>query len=269
MPLTNNRYCYLAGKIKLGHGATGYRSVVAPILRKFGIHSLDPLRGKYGMESWESLSDNEVVVRDLQDIERAHVVLAVMLKCKDSSFGTPCEIMYAWERRIPVIMITDEVYLANHFWTKSLCSNIFLVDEANGDTFDEVLKKVARHIGHWYGFKVEQEVYDNPVLAQESSYQPSFSCVGCNCGGECDCPHASTTTPPIPTSKCPAGSHCSDDQCTGKCDPPIDDNDGRNTSTTAPHPSVDSEAFDGRNSDETRRMIDGDRPNMASGDGLS
>ncbi|MFA7286949.1 MAG: nucleoside 2-deoxyribosyltransferase [Patescibacteria group bacterium] len=173
MPRIDKRYIYLAGKIKIGHGATSYRAAVAPLLRKHGIFALDPLRGKYGMTSWKSLSDNEVVVRDLQDIERAHVVLAVMMKCEDTSFGTPCEIMYAWERRIPVILITNERYLAEHFWAKSLCSNIFFVDEVAGQTFDEVLMQAITHICAWYGAHIEEEVYDQPTLAQE---KPSSVC---------------------------------------------------------------------------------------------
>jgi nucleoside 2-deoxyribosyltransferase len=165
---------YLAGKIKLGHGATGYRGIVAPILRQYGIDSLDPLRGKYDMPSWASLNPNEVVVRDLQDIDRAHCVLAVMMKCKDSSFGTPCEIMYAWMRRIPVVMITDEPYLAEHFWPRSLCSHIILVDPNTDEmpTFDLALREAANHIGHWYGENIEEEVYHDPKLAQEKPAVP-------------------------------------------------------------------------------------------------
>lgn len=169
MPLCNKRYLYAAGKIKIGHRATEYRTMVAEILQKHNIYVLDPLRGKYEMSDWTSLSDNEVVVRDLQDIERAHVVLAVMMKSKDSSFGTPCEIMYAWERRIPVILVTDEKYLAGHFWTRSLCSNIFLVDKDKDDTFEKVLRQVTNHIGHWYGEDMEQEVYNQPKLKQRKS----------------------------------------------------------------------------------------------------
>jgi len=169
MALTDKRYIYLAGKIKLGHGATGYRATVAPRLRDFGIHSLDPLRGKYTMKSWDTLDPNEVVVRDLQDIERAHIVLAVMMKYEDSSFGTPCEIMYAWERRIPVILITNERYLFDHFWPKSLCSHVFFVDEAAGNSFDGVLSQAVEHIGHWYGTTIEDEVYTDPQVAQEAT----------------------------------------------------------------------------------------------------
>lgn len=164
MALNDKRYIYLAGKIKLGLGSTEYRAKIAPILREAGIYSLDPLRGKYGMKGWSSLNPNEVVVRDLQDIDRAHVVLAVMMKSDETSFGTPCECMYAWERRIPIVIITNEAYLAKHFWVQSLCSNIFFVDEAKGDTFDEVLMKAAKHIAHWYGAAVEEEVYNEPTL---------------------------------------------------------------------------------------------------------
>lgn len=167
--MPDTRYAYLAGKIKIGHGATQYRSAIAPLLAKFGIQSLDPLRGKYDMGDWSSLSNNEVVIRDLQDIRRANVMVAVMMKCSDTSFGTPCEVMYAWEHRVPVILITNEKYLANHFWTKGLCSHIFFVDEEAGQTFDEILVDVAEHIGHWYGSNLEQEVYNDPHLVQEKS----------------------------------------------------------------------------------------------------
>lgn len=165
MSLSDKRYVYLAGKIKLGHSATIYRAYAAPRLRKYGLYSLDPLRGKWAMPSWSSLSPNEVVVRDLQDIERAHVVLAVMMKCEDSSFGTPCEIMYAWERRIPVVMITDEPYLADHFWPRALCANIIIVTE--NKSFQQALDEAIDHIGSWYGDKIEDEIYGNPELELE------------------------------------------------------------------------------------------------------
>jgi len=167
MVYSNQRFCYLAGKIKLGHSATIYRAYVAPRLRKYGFYSLDPLRGKWAMPSWSSLSPNEVVVRDLQDIERAHVVLAVMMKCEDSSFGTPCEIMYAWERRIPTVLLTDEVYLSKHFWPRALCSHIIVVTAEK--TFQQALDEAIDHIGSWYGDKIEDEIYSNPELEIEKN----------------------------------------------------------------------------------------------------
>ncbi len=163
----NCRYIYLAGKIKIDHNATEYRAKIAPFLRKCGLYSLDPLRGKYAMKIWNVLAPNEVVVRDLQDIDRSNVVLAVMMKCDDASFGTPCEIMYAWSKHVPVILITNERYLVDHFWPQSLCSNIFFVDEENGQTFDEVLMQAAEHIAHWYGNDLEKEIYNSPQLLQK------------------------------------------------------------------------------------------------------
>jgi len=165
MSLSDKRYIYLAGKIKKGHGATVYRTYAAPRLRKYGLHSLDPLRGKWAMASWATLSPNEVVVRDLQDIDRAHVVLAVMAKCKDSSFGTPCEIMYAWMKRIPTVLLTDEEYLSKHFWPRALCSHIILID--GNKTFQQGLDEAIDHIGQWYGSDIEQEIYSSPELEIE------------------------------------------------------------------------------------------------------
>lgn len=186
MTTDSKRYIYLAGKIKVGHGATEYRAKVAPILLEHGIYSLDPLRGKYAMADWSALSPTEVVVRDLQDIQRSHIVLAVMMKYEDTSFGTPCEIMYAWQRDIPIILITDERYLADHFWTKGLCSKIFFVDKENGQTFDKILLQVAEHIGHWYGREVEEEVYQNPQLTRNRSDNKLNVCECCDCDDALD-----------------------------------------------------------------------------------
>jgi len=188
------RFAYLAGKIKVGHGATEYRALIAPILRKYGIDSLDPLRGKYRLSGWSDLSPNEVVVRDLQDIQRAHVVIAMMMKCEDSSFGTPCEIMYAWLKQIPVVMITDEAYLMGHFWTRSLCSHLRLVQPH--EKLDQILIETAQHVGNWYGSNIEEEVYCapamNPTITGNTSISPVFDDTRCNpenCAGceHCQC----------------------------------------------------------------------------------
>lgn len=198
MSLSDKRYIYLAGKIKKGHGATVYRTYAAPKLRKYGLHSLDPLRGKWSMQSWASLSPNEVVVRDLQDIDRAHVVLAVMMKCEDSSFGTPCEVMYAWLQRVPVVMITDEPYLAGHFWPRALCAHIIVVTDAK--PFVVALDEAIDHIGQWYGSGIEEEIYNNPELEIEKSH-------GAQNAAEIPNPNAGKQTP---LAVCP---NCEDSDC--------------------------------------------------------
>lgn len=187
MTSKEKRYVYLAGKIKIGHSATEYRSLVAPILLTHGFHSLDPLRGKYTMESWNSLVPNEIVTRDLRDIDKADLVLAVNMQCKESSFGTPCEIMYAWLQHKPIIFITDEKYLANHFWVRSLCSRIFLIED--GHTINDTLVKVANYIGEWFGPNAEQEIYKTPKLKITTGCKCK-SLDDCKCTRPaCDCPN--------------------------------------------------------------------------------
>lgn len=151
------KICYLAGTIQCDHAATNYRAVAAKLLTEFRV--LDPLRGKKGILSQDAYTPNEILMRDLNDIERADVVLAVMMKAKNSSFGTPCEIMFAWQHRTPVILITDEEYLANHYWVRALCSKVFLVSDRH-NTFDSALVEATRYVNEWYGSTIENEVYD-------------------------------------------------------------------------------------------------------------
>jgi len=161
------KYIYLAGTIQKGHSATEYRKRIAGVLKLYKLYVLDPLRNKYNSKKWVNYSPNEIVVRDLQDIRRAHVVLAVMLKAKNSSFGTPCEIMYAYEHGIPVIFITDEKYLTEHPWPKSLCARIYFVDSEVQDqdsALNVALDLAVEHIGNYYGEYTEEEIYNDPKL---------------------------------------------------------------------------------------------------------
>jgi len=189
--IVGKRYIYLSGKIIKGHEATNYRGLVAKGLRELGFESLDPLRGKYDSSNeWSKLSPNEIVARDLSDIDRSSVVLSVMMKSQDSSFGTPAEILYAWQKHIPIILVTNEQYLIEHPWVKVFCSHIFFVDEENGDQLFVTLLNAVQHIGKWYGEAVEQEVYTNPSLNKETQTQdmtpvPKFCTGSCRCSESC------------------------------------------------------------------------------------
>jgi nucleoside 2-deoxyribosyltransferase len=196
----SKRFIYLSGKIIAGHAATNYRGLVAKRLLELGFHSLDPLRGKYKIEEWQSLSPNEILVRDLSDIDRSSVMLAVMMQSRRSSFGTPCEIFYAWQKHIPTILVTDEQYLVNHPWIKTLCSHVFVVNNLVEErSFMFVLEEAVEHIGKWYGEKTENEVYSNPSLLetpQSVSITPiaEFEITTCSQTCEkCTC---------LPTDKC-------------------------------------------------------------------
>lgn len=184
--MNEKRYVYLSGKIIKGHEATNYRRLVAKEFRELGFESLDPLRGKYDSNQEQTLLPNEIVARDLSDIDRSSVVLSVMMKSQDSSFGTPAEILYAWQGHIPVILVTNERYLTEHPWVKVFCSHIFFVDEEKGDQFILTLLNAVRHIGKWYGEAVEQEVYTGPSLkigtqTQDMTPIPKFCSYTCGC----------------------------------------------------------------------------------------
>jgi len=87
----------------------------------------DPLVGKkIGEITERKFTPNEIVSRDLQDIDDSDMVVANLtgLIKGNPLFGTPCEIMYAWIQGIPVVLITDEKRLQNHYWSNVLCVRI-------------------------------------------------------------------------------------------------------------------------------------------------
>lgn len=122
-----NGCIYLSGKISPGASSTYYRKNAAQKLRDAGFHTLDPMRGKQKkITKWSELNPAELVQRDIQDVLRSKVVLAViMADGRKQSFGTPCEISTAWWNHIPVVIVTDDKTLAKHPWVKQLCSRVF------------------------------------------------------------------------------------------------------------------------------------------------
>lgn len=123
---------YLSGKISPGARSTYYRGKVTQTLRNAGFHTLDPMRGKIKRGKWEDLNPAELVQRDLQDVKRATVVLSVIMQDgRKQSFGSPCEIMFAYTQQVPVVLVTDDKTLQNHPWVRHLCSRVFSnVDDA-------------------------------------------------------------------------------------------------------------------------------------------
>ncbi|KKL28714.1 hypothetical protein LCGC14_2372400, partial [marine sediment metagenome] len=79
--------------------------------------------------------------RDIQDVLRAKVVLAViMTDGRKQSFGTPCEISAAWWNHIPVVIVTNDKTLAKHPWVTQLCSRVF-------DNVDDALEYIIDYYG--------------------------------------------------------------------------------------------------------------------------
>lgn len=128
-----NGCIYLSGKISPGASSTYYRKDAAQKLRDAGFHTLDPMRGKQKQGTkWSDLNPAELIQRDIQDVLRSKVVLAViMTDGRKQSFGTPCEISAAWWNHIPIVLVTDDKTLAKHPWVTQLTSRVFNnVDEA-------------------------------------------------------------------------------------------------------------------------------------------
>lgn len=125
------KYVYLAGKISIGDKNTFYRKEATKKLKGAGFACLDPLRGKKYPTSKE-FQPSEIVYRDLQDVKRSHVVLAVINEeGRKISFGTPCECMFAWMHHIPVVLVSNNEALRNHFWVKIICARSFAkIDDA-------------------------------------------------------------------------------------------------------------------------------------------
>lgn len=122
-----NGCIYLSGKISPGASSTYYRKDAAQQLRNAGFHTLDPMRGERKKNvKWSEFNPAELIQRDIQDVLRSKVVLAViMTDGRKQSFGTPCEISAAWWNHIPIVMVTDDKTLAKHPWVIQLCSRVF------------------------------------------------------------------------------------------------------------------------------------------------
>lgn len=137
-----NGCVYLSGKISPGASSTYYRKDAAQKLRDAGFHTLDPMRGKQKkISKWIDLNPAELVQRDIQDVLRSKVVLAViMTDGRKQSFGTPCEISAAWWNHIPVVIVTDDKTLAKHPWVTQLCSRVF-------DKVDDALDYIIDYYG--------------------------------------------------------------------------------------------------------------------------
>lgn len=132
---------YLSGKITPGASSTYYRGKVTKILREAGFHTLDPMRGKVKRGKWDELNPAELVQRDLQDVKRSSVVLSVIMSDgRKQSFGTPCEIMFAYTQNVPVVLVSDDKTLQNHPWVRHLCSRVF-------DNVDNAVEYIIDYYG--------------------------------------------------------------------------------------------------------------------------
>ena len=103
---------YLAGSAKSEHPSSPihkWREQAAQLLQ---CETIDPFRGKDQSLKYTS---NEIVHRDLRDIQSSDIVLAEMQLKNTNYIGTSMEIRYAAEMGIPVVIWCDDS-VSKHYW---------------------------------------------------------------------------------------------------------------------------------------------------------
>ena len=149
----SNKLVYVAGNVSglPADGVVEFFNGVAAQLRVRGFKVLVPTRGKYpacmpgdgcgtmASFTFPAYGVNEIVHRDLNDVDRSCIVLAFM---SEPSIGTSMEILYAREiTRIPVIVVSSNPKVADHYWIRAYASKICATQE---EAFDELTA--------WWGY---------------------------------------------------------------------------------------------------------------------
>lgn len=107
-------------------------------LRGLGLDVLSPVRGKVlDTEVAQKYESNEIVHRDENDIKHSDIMVAFP---SDKSIGTIMEIYLARKIcDIPVIIVTTNPHIANHYWIRAYASKIV-------SSFDEAID----YLQGWY-----------------------------------------------------------------------------------------------------------------------
>ena len=138
---------------KLGKDYAGMDDVRVVI--KYPIEWLDPLNGKNldkitgdGLKS--EASPHSIVHRDYVAVTNANLIVVNMdtFGTERGLCGTLCELAWAWEHHIPIIMITDEKKYAEHPFLSYFASEIV-------SSVDELLEK--KLINYFYKGLVNAE----------------------------------------------------------------------------------------------------------------
>jgi len=134
---------YIAGTINglmPNEVITRFNWIESKLMSK-GFETRNPIRGKKintmdkGFIPYEP---REIVDRDLWDIENSDIVIAI---APHPSIGTSMEIIYArMVKKIPVIVVTENPSVYNHYWIKGLASKIL-----------PSVEDAISYIEEWYG----------------------------------------------------------------------------------------------------------------------
>ena len=116
--------------------ATEWRNDVAYKLNVLGIDTINPLRGKAFLEVDGVLGNTNgrsplegaagIVTRDYWDVSRCDVLLVNFTGAKIVSIGSCFEIAWAYQRRIPIVIVMEESSVHDHCFI-DICSGGFRV----------------------------------------------------------------------------------------------------------------------------------------------
>ena len=132
---------YVAGQIDDNNieDALGWRKQVHTWAKTRGdVLIMDPLVDKKTRDIKErNFEPLEIMFRDLKYIDMCDVLLVYMPRDrkKKLTWGTPCEVMYAWMHRIPVIIVTDDFDVKSHYWVR--CQAVRILNTIN-DALDYI-----------------------------------------------------------------------------------------------------------------------------------
>ena len=133
---------YLSGPISEHdrEGTDQWRAQASQFLHKEGIDTIDPCRRKVYYNP-QKFTPNEIVIRDLRDVEEADLVLLnYRLLPGHLPIGSPCEMVYAWDRKKPVVVVAEDSRIQNHPWVLAMAVRIF-------PTLEEALEYIVTFWG--------------------------------------------------------------------------------------------------------------------------
>ena len=135
-------FVYLCGPMtgETYNVATKWRNDVTYKLAVIGIETIDPLRGKAFLEVDGVLGNTNgrsplesaagIVTRDYWDVSRCGILLVNFLEAKIVSIGSCFEIAWAYQRKIPIIIVMEPGNVHDHCFI-DICSGGFRVFSLN------------------------------------------------------------------------------------------------------------------------------------------
>ncbi len=131
--------------------ATKWRNNVAAKLYDFDIDPIDPLRGKAFLEVDGVLGNTNgksplesaagIVTRDCWDVSRCDVLLVNFTGAKIVSIGSCFEIAWAYQRRIPIVIVMEKHGNIHDHCFIDICSGGFRVTTL--DAAIELIKRMS------------------------------------------------------------------------------------------------------------------------------